>query len=131
MKKDLLVVEDDPFTKQFYKFLFGKTKYNVIISEDGDEIIKLIESGKISLIIMDVNLRNTFLNNKKIDGLTLSRLIKKNPKFSNIPLLLVTAVQKKGPNRNFFEESLADDYIIKPIMDFNKLLTKIDNLILN
>ena len=129
MKKKIIIVEDDPFTKQFYDYLFNKTDYTVIQSEDGDEIIKQLSCNEVVLIILDINLKNTFLNGEKIDGISISRFLKQSAQFSNIPILLATAYQKKMGNRNYFEESLADDYIVKPITDFNSLLNKVDQLV--
>ncbi|MCU7497463.1 MAG: response regulator [Ignavibacteria bacterium] len=131
MEKNIIIVEDDPFTQEFYKYLFSKTKYQTTTIEDGDLLIEKIGENNTSLIIMDINLKNTYMKGEKVDGVMLSRFIKQNEQFSAIPILLVTAYQKNvGPN-NYFEESLADDYIVKPIIDYNDLLNKVNKLIVN
>lgn len=128
MEKKIIIVEDDPFTQEFYKYLFSKTKYNTTTLEDGDELIRILDQDPINLVIMDINLKNTYMNGNKVDGVILSRYIKQNQKHSKIPILLVTAYQKGMGTNNYFEESLADDYIVKPIVDYNELLTKVNNL---
>ncbi|MGE5399243.1 MAG: response regulator [Ignavibacteriales bacterium] len=131
MEQNIIIVEDDPFTQEFYKYLFSKTKYKTSTIEDGDKLIEKINEDNTNLIIMDINLKNTYMNGEKVDGVILSKFIKQNEKFSKIPILLVTAYQKNiGPN-NYFEESLADDYIVKPIIDYNDLLNKVNKLIAN
>ncbi|HPN36997.1 MAG TPA: response regulator [Melioribacteraceae bacterium] len=125
----LLVVEDDPFTRQFYDFLFSKFGFNLIQTEDGDEVFKVLNEKKVDLVIMDINLKNTFLENKKADGVIITRKIKEDPQFNNIPVMLVTAYQKKGGERNYLDDSLADDYIVKPITDYNELMNKVNKLI--
>ncbi|MBL1212566.1 MAG: response regulator [Ignavibacteriae bacterium] len=129
MSGKIIIVEDDPFSQEFYLLLFDKRGYNPIIEEDGDKLFKEIEDGNVDLIIMDINLRNTYFKGDKIDGVKLSSIIKQNPKFSHIPILLITAYSDSIVENKYFEESLADDYIIKPITDFNKLLNKVEGLI--
>lgn len=129
MSGKILIVEDDSFTNYFYKVFFEKTKYNVIFSEDGNQIFEILAKDDINLILMDINLTNTFLNKELVDGVFLSQKIKDHPEHKNVPILLVTAYAKGYGPKNYFEESLADDYIVKPISDFNELLTKIEKLI--
>ena len=128
MSKSILIVEDDPFTQQFYNYLFTKTGYKILITENGDEILELLEKEEIALIILDINLKNTYINNERVDGIQISRKIKKELNKSSIPILLISAYQKKTGGRNYFEESLADDYILKPIIDFNLFLKKVNQL---
>ena len=129
MERYIIIVEDDPFTQEFYKYLFAKTKFKISIIEDGDKVIENLASGNVCMLIMDINLKNSFLKGKRIDGVCLSRHIKQNESFSKIPILLVTAYQKNvGPN-NFLEDSLADDYIVKPIVDYNELIKKVNKLV--
>ncbi len=127
--KSIIVVEDDPFSQEFYKYLLKREGYVPLIIEEGDILFEQLTKESISLIIMDINLKNTYLNNEKVDGVILSRMIKENPDFSKIPVLLVTAYSLSTDGPGFFEESLAEDYITKPIMDYNLLLEKINNLV--
>ncbi len=126
-KNSILIVEDDYFTQKFYSRLFEKINQPVIQSEDGNEILSFLENGNIDLIILDVNLKKSYLNNRKIDGVSLSKFIKSNTKHSGIPILLVSAYNNTSKN-NFLENSLADDYITKPITDLNLFLDKVNTL---
>lgn len=130
MEQKIIIVEDDPFTQEFYKYLFSKTKFATTTIEDGDELMRRLEEDSINLVIMDINLKNTYMNGNKVDGVMLSRYIKQKEQHSKIPILLVTAYQKGIGANNYFEESLADDYIVKPIVDYNDLLNKVNKLIL-
>ncbi|MDR3627325.1 MAG: response regulator, partial [Ignavibacteriaceae bacterium] len=88
--KNLLIVEDDPFTVDFYLFIFKKAGFNPIVIEDGDKVIESLGTDDISLVIMDINLKNTYLKGEKIDGIKLSNYIKKETSYANIPIMLVT-----------------------------------------
>jgi len=129
MKKTLLIIEDDPFTQQFYSYLFPKDEFELIQTEDGSIAFEALEKGIVNLIIMDVSLKNTFYKNQKYDGLTLTNLIKKDEKFKDIPLIMITAYKKITKNSLNFEECTADDYIVKPITDFKMFLDKVRNLV--
>ena len=128
--KKILIVEDDPFTKKFYNYLLTKFGFLPLYSEDADEIFQKLANEKISLILMDINLTNSFLGDEHIDGVGLSKKIKEKEEYSNIPVILISAYQKKNESRNYFEESLADYYFMKPITDFNGFIATINKYIL-
>jgi len=128
-EKKILIVEDDPMLQEFYKVLFKRLGYNYIITENGEEIVDLIVSGKISLLIVDLNLKNTFLNSKAIDGVELAKYIKQNFYKLNIPILVITAYSTNYFADELLKEGYADDYMLKPIVNFDKLIEKVDNLI--
>ena len=128
MNGKIIIVEDDPFSQEFYLLLFEKRGYDCVVEEDGDKLIKDIQNENVDLIIMDINLRNTYFEGEKIDGVQLSRIIKQNEKLKSIPILLITAYSDSIVENKYFEESMAEDYIIKPITDFNKLINKVEGL---
>ncbi|QQS35518.1 MAG: response regulator [Ignavibacteriales bacterium] len=130
MRDKIVVVEDDPFSKDFYKIIFNRAGYETIVLEDGNEVLKTISENKISLVIMDINLKNTYLDDIKIDGIKLSRTIKEDIRFSNIPIILVSAYSDTYKDANLLDDSRADDFITKPIIDFNVFLKKINSFIL-
>lgn len=129
MSKKILIVEDDPFTQQFYSYFFARTSYEAIITENGDEIIDTLKNKKISLLILDINLKNTYLEDEKTDGVQIARYIRKNKDISPVPIILVTAYQDKIGNNETFDRTIADDYILKPLNDFDELLNKIEKTI--
>lgn len=128
-EKKILIVEDDHLLQEFYRILFRKLGFNAFVTEDGEEIIKRIIDGEVSLIIMDINLKNTYFNSQKIDGLSLSKYIKKNFYNLNIPILLITAYTPNFGNAKILEESMADDMMVKPIISFDTLIEKVNRLL--
>ncbi|MDP3582717.1 MAG: response regulator, partial [Ignavibacteria bacterium] len=117
------------FLQDFYRLFFKKIKCDVVIKEDGTDILNEIISGNVDLIIMDINLRNTYLNGLRVDGIRFSRYIKTNYPHLSMPILLITAYPVNSFGENMLEESLADDYLIKPITDYNQLVNKINKLV--
>ncbi len=127
--KNILIIEDDPFTIDFYKFIFKKAGYNALITEEGDKIFTFLSENIIQLIIMDINLKNTYLSGEKMDGVKLSKKIKDEENYSGIPILLVTAYSQDFNGENLCITCNAQDYITKPIVDFNFLIDKVNKLV--
>jgi len=82
----------------------------------------------ISLIILDINLKNTYLKGIKIDGMDLAKYLKSNEQFKKVPILLVTA-SSDFDKKHFLSESMAEDYISKPIVDYKVLINKVNQLV--
>jgi CheY-like chemotaxis protein len=128
-ERKILIVEDDPMLQEFYNVLFKRLGYNCIITENGEEIINYVTSGSINLLIVDLNLKNTFLNSRAIDGVELARYIKQNFYKFRIPILVITAYSTNYFADDLLKDGFADDYMLKPIVNFDKLIEKVDNLL--
>lgn len=126
--KKIMVIEDDKFAQDFYNFILKKAGYAPLILEDGDLAIKILQTEDVGLVIMDINLKNSYFNGKAINGTELSRYIKQNIS-PEIPILIVTAYSPSVKGNTFMEDSFADEYIIKPIADFNILLNKVNSMV--
>ena len=122
----ILVVEDDKPTAQLFQIILKrKGGFDVTVTDDGAEVVELVNSGKIDLIIMDVSLSGTVVDGHQVDGIQLAKMFKENEKTSNIPIILATAHAMRGDAERFLSESKADDYISKPIVDHNQFIEKI------
>ena len=131
MKDKIAIIEDDPFTQQLYSHLMKRAGLDACIMEDANLLLQMLEDANIGLIIMDINLRNTYLNEEKIDGISLSKFIKKQEKYSDIPIILVSAYSHSVDKSKVLEESFAHQYITKPITDFNGFINTIKQTKLN
>ncbi|MBW2057437.1 MAG: response regulator [Deltaproteobacteria bacterium] len=130
MAKKIMVVEDDPMNAKFFELtLKRRGKFDVIVTEDVDQILSLIRNGEIDMIVMDVSLCNSFYKGERVDGITLSRLIKQNQSSRDVPILLATAHAMKGEQEEFLQESGADGYVSKPVIDPDRFITKVNDLI--
>jgi DNA-binding response OmpR family regulator len=119
MPKKILIVEDDPVTRQIMHQLL-KSNYQVFVS--GDAMSGLIEARnhKPDLIILDLGLPAG-------GGLTLLQRVKAIPALSVIPVLIVSGMDKKENEPKALAAG-ADAYLQKtPTNDL--LLAKIHELI--
>lgn len=129
--KKLIIVEDDRITQQFYSMFFNKNGFETIITDDGDKVLKTLGVEDIGLILMDINLSNTYLKGQKIDGIQLSYKIKTEEQHKNVPVILVTAYSLSTQLKQLLKDSKAEDIITKPILDYNRFLNKINTYIAN
>ena len=79
----ILIAEDDQFLANAYRVKFEKEQYIVTIASNGVEAIKAINQSKPDLIILDLIMPIQ-------DGFTTIEEIKRNPDWSNIPILVTT-----------------------------------------
>ncbi|MBP9119264.1 MAG: response regulator [Ignavibacteriales bacterium] len=125
--KKIIIVEDDKITQQFYSMFFNKYGYEFLITDNGDKILETLLTEDVGLILMDINLSNSYLNNEKIDGIKLSQIIKSYEQLKNIPLVLVTASSLSNQLKQFLSETNAEEIVTKPILDYSRFLIKINN----
>lgn len=116
-KKTILIADDEPDIVETLKFLVESEGYNCLTAFDGEDALKLAKEKCPDLIILDVMM-------PKINGYKVSRLLKFDAKYKNIPVLMVTA-RTQEEDRLIGEETGADEYITKPF-DINFILDKIN-----
>ncbi|HEV8129131.1 MAG TPA: response regulator [Candidatus Eisenbacteria bacterium] len=126
----ILVVEDDAMNAKLFQLILArKAGYQVEVTEDPALVFERARSGEVDLIIMDVSLSNSEWEGKPVDGLEISRQLKRHPVSGKIPILLATAHAMKGSRENFLRASGADDYISKPIVSAEDLIQRIQALL--
>jgi len=102
--KRILVIEDNADSREIFRTVLERAKFEVLEAVDGEDALSKIESGEFSVILVDLSL-------PKISGWDLLGRIKK--KHSLTPLIAVTAHAMTGDR----EKAIAagcDDYISKP-----------------
>lgn len=126
----VLIVEDDPINfRVFSKILTKRGGLEVEGTENVEEVLKFANSGKIDVILMDVSLANSVYEGKPVDGIKITQMLKANPETANLPIILVTAHAMQGDRENFLQQSGADAYISKPVVDHQQFIDKIVALV--
>jgi len=119
--KKILIIEDDSFLADMYAAKFQMKGYKVNLAENGREAMKEIQKEKPSLIILDILM-------PKMDGFEFLEQFKKNEKFKNIPVIILTNLgQKREVERGF--NLGADDYIIKAYFTPKEVVEKVETLL--
>jgi CheY-like chemotaxis protein len=119
----VLVVEDDPANAVLVEaILTAVGEYDVVCSDDGDEIVRIVQERPVKAVLMDVSLGNTRFAGEKVDGVELTRRLRDLPEGINLPVILLTAHAMKGDRERLLFESSANDYVAKPIIDQQALV---------
>lgn len=104
--RTILVVDDDEIMRNAMKRILDGEGYRTVLAEDGMELSKVLESMKLDLVLLDVNL-------PWVDGFELCRLMKGHHALKHVPLVLVSGRKDKEDVEKGFDAG-ANDYITKP-----------------
>ncbi|MBM4176717.1 MAG: response regulator [Ignavibacteria bacterium] len=123
----ILLVEDDPFNIELFELVLKRIgNFEVASTDNAKKIFNVLENQKIDLVIMDVSLENTYIDDKKIDGKELSKIIKQKEQFKEIPIIIVTAYATKEDISRILKDSLADACVTKPITNYQDFIALIN-----
>ncbi|GMU94966.1 MAG: response regulator [Ignavibacterium album] len=129
--KKLLIVEDDTLTQQLYMVYFRKSGIETYITDNGEELFSILRNENIGLILMDINLTNTYFRGEKMDGIKLSRLIKSNSETKSIPIIIATGFSTINQNDSIVKQTYAEELIVKPITNFKSFIQKINQYLIH
>ncbi|MGM9994489.1 MAG: response regulator transcription factor [Candidatus Avigastranaerophilus sp.] len=104
--KKILIVDDETDILEILKFVLEAQGYECITATDGEMGLSLAREINPDLIILDVMM-------PKINGYKISRLLKYDNKYKDIPILMITA-RSQEEDKIIGEETGADEYITKP-----------------
>ncbi len=102
----ILIVEDEPAIAEVLEYNLVKEGYIVDIESRGDTALEAIRKKPPDLVILDLMLPG-------LDGLELTRILRRDARTDQIPLLMLTA-KGEEVDRIVGLELGADDYITKP-----------------
>jgi CheY-like chemotaxis protein len=120
----VMVVEDDAANAVLIEAILTTVGgFEVVCTEDGDEILDLVKNRPVVAALMDVSLQNTRVGGEKVDGVELTRRIRDFPEGINLPVILLTAHAMKGDRERLLFSSGANDYVAKPIIDQQGLVS--------
>ena len=120
MTKRILVVDDDENILSLERTILEQKWFDVTAAAGGAEALKLLSGQAFDLVLLDVMM-------PEIDGFTVCRKIKEDPRLKDVPVIFLTA---KGGGEALAEgfESGAVMYINKPFTA-NKLLTIVNTML--
>lgn len=88
-------------------------------------MIHLAQSGAVDVVLMDISLANSHYEGQSIDGIRMTQLLKSDPQTEHLPVLLLTAHAMAGDREQFLQQSGADGYITKPVIDHQIFIDQI------
>ncbi len=105
-KEKILVVDDEEDILELIEYNLTREGYEVIGADSGEKALQIAKTESVDLIVLDLML-------PAIDGLEVTKRLKRDSKTERIPIIMVTA---KGEEADVVTglELGADDYIAKP-----------------
>jgi len=120
-RKTVLLAEDTLSTAMFEKNILTTAGFSVVIARDGEEALNTAGREKFDLVITDILM-------PKMDGIELTRKLKKDKFYKDIPVIMVTTRESDVDKRRGLEAG-AEAYILKSDFTSEGLLDTIDRLI--
>jgi HAMP domain-containing protein/signal transduction histidine kinase/DNA-binding response OmpR family regulator len=106
--KNVLVVDDDVRNLFAVTTILERFQINVLTAESGGVAIKMInDNSKIEMVLMDIMM-------PEMDGYETTQKIRGDRRYSDLPIIAVTAKAMKGDREKCIDAG-ASDYIVKPI----------------
>jgi two-component system chemotaxis response regulator CheY len=107
LSKSILIVEDSSTTRALIRALIEEIgDFNTVEASSGFDALKLLPTQEFDLVITDINMPD-------INGLELINFIKNNPKYSHLPLIIVSTERNEEDKKRGMELGAAA-YITKP-----------------
>src|SRR5947207_1673293 len=104
----ILLIDDEPRIARALAFALRNSDMQVTSLADTDQLDATIEAGSPDVILLDIGLAAT-------DGLTICSRLKQDPRFSDIPVILLSRQTGAETKAAGFEAG-ADDFIPKPFV---------------
>lgn len=102
----LLVVDDQEANLKIIGEILGRLGFDIILASDGDQALRRLENRPVDLILLDVLMPGR-------DGFEICQLIRANPRWTDIPIIFLSAADDKTLIVRALEVG-GVDYVTKP-----------------
>jgi len=124
----IMVVDDDPGIRDALQTVLESRLYTVITAADRTEGMDKIRTERPALLILDIMMSSW------LDGLDMSKKLKKDPEFSDMPIVMLTGVRRKTgfdlrPRNGGPDWCSVDAYLDKPVAP-EVLIAEVEKLLL-
>jgi two-component system alkaline phosphatase synthesis response regulator PhoP len=116
----VLVVDDNQQNRELLQAYLEDVDCRAVPAHDGPEALEIIAKDPPDLILLDVMM-------PRMSGFEVCRRIKKDPKTSDIPVIMVTALNEFGDIERGIDSG-TDDFLSKPVNKL-ELLTRVKTML--
>jgi two-component system cell cycle response regulator DivK len=107
MAKKVLVVDDNPVSRELIREVLEASDLWILEAETGDEALKKIADERPDIVLLDIQL-------PVYDGYEVLHRVRAGLKLNKLPVLALTAYAMQGDREKALESGF-DAYITKPI----------------
>lgn len=120
-KAVILLVEDSALIRAMEQRILEDGGYEVVTAVDGVDALNVLGSHSFNAVVSDIMMPN-------MDGLALTARIRAEPRYKELPIILVTSLASNEDKRRGLDAG-ANAYIPKPTFDQRVLLETLKRLI--
>ena len=106
MKRRVLVVDDDELILEILRTILDLEEFDVVTAPGGQAALDLVGREPPDVVVLDVMMPGT-------DGYEVCRAIKADPKTADVPVVLLTALDR-DEDRTAGKEAGCDAFLTKP-----------------
>ena len=117
----ILLIDDSPNTREVERIMLEHAGYEVLSAEHGQQGLEFLASSPVDLVITDVEM-------PEMDGLSLTRHLKAQDAFRDIPVIIVSTKSEAEYQQQGLDAG-AYAYIVKGTFDEKSLLEVVDSCI--
>lgn len=103
---NVLIVEDDEFNRDLLQRRVNQGGFKTCCAKNGQEALEVLENEKFDLMLLDLMMPG-------IDGIEVLKQVKANQKYTDIPVIMVSALDDSKSIATCLRYG-AIDYITKP-----------------
>jgi signal transduction histidine kinase/CheY-like chemotaxis protein/HPt (histidine-containing phosphotransfer) domain-containing protein len=111
----LLLVEDNLVNQKVVLAILRKKGYHIDVANDGREALTKLNAAHYDLVLMDVQM-------PILDGLEATRLIRREARWDNLPVIAMTAHAMNGDRERCLQSGM-NAYISKPVQPAHLVAT--------
>lgn len=117
----ILLVDDEPYIRFSTRKILERAGHKVVEAVDGEDGLKVLESDRPDLILLDVRMPGT-------DGWEICREIKRAEETRDVPVVICSVYTSEEFVKKSMEYAQADAHINKPF-DINELLNTVEKVL--
>ncbi|MDR1444779.1 MAG: response regulator [Treponema sp.] len=121
-RKKILIADDEQLNLEFFEVMLSKLGFIVEKANDGIDALEKVKRFVPDLILLD-NIM------PRMSGWELTKTLKKDPKFHDIPVVMISALDDVKDKLEGYELGI-EDYITKPF-NFSEVLARIQVVLRN
>jgi len=120
-RRRVLLADDSLTTRALERTILEGAGYEVVAVADGEAAWHELPSGRFDAVVTDIQMPG-------LDGFALTRRIRSDPRFRDLPVVLVTSLASSADKKRGLEAG-AGAYIVKGAFDQRELLETLDRLV--
>ena len=121
MNKKIAVVEDDKVLSKALSDSLQMAGFDVLRAFDGEAGLDLVVTEKPDLVLLNILM-------PKIDGLIVMKRLKSNPETKDIPIIILTVLEKGEPVAEALENGVYE-YLVKSDFKIEEIVDKVKEVV--